>query len=295
MPLNLSWAVFTPVLKIFGVVAVGMMFRRYSRLDVRPLTDLTMQVFVPSLAFSSLMAHKIELADLISMVGSSVLTIAGTGLLAVAAFRLFRISRRGPFIAIMFLNAATLPFPLVKDVYGEPGLFRGVLYYIATSALIFSLGLYMVSKTTDFKELLRVPVLPALALALALNFTGTRPPQPALDIIDMMGQAAIPLILFVFGHTLYSVRVTHIGITLLCSMLRIGGGLLMGILAIRLLGIEGLNRDIVLIYSIMPSAVVNVIISRKYEADPEIVASTVFLTTAISLLTIPLMLAYLGH
>jgi predicted permease len=45
----------------------------------------------------------------------------------------------------------------------------------------------------------------------------------------------------------------------------------------------------------MPSAVVNVIISKKYEADPEVVASTVFLTTAVSLITIPLMLAYLGN
>jgi predicted permease len=222
-----------------------------------------------------------------------VLTIAGTGLLALAAFRLLRIDRRGPFIAIMFLNAANLPFPLVKDVYGEAGLFRGVLYYIATSAFIFSLGLYMVSKTTDLKELLKVPVLPALALAMALNFTGARPPQPVLDVIAMMGGAAIPLILFVFGHTLYSVRVTHIGITLLCSALRVGGGLLMGLLAIELLGIQGLNRDVVLIYSIMPSAVVNVLISRKYDADPEIVASTVFVTTAISLITIPLMLAHL--
>lgn len=295
MPLHLSWAVFTPVLKIFGVLAVGMAFRRYSRLDVRPVTDVTMQVFIPCLAFSSLMAHRIELSDFQAMVGSSVLSIAGTGLLALAAFRLLRISVKGPFIAIMFLNAANLPFPLVKDIYGEPGLFRGVLYYIATSALIFSLGLYIVSGTTNLKELLRVPVLPALALAMALNLTGARPPQPVLDIVGLMGGAAIPLLLFVFGHTLYSVRVTHIGITLLCSFLRIGGGLAMGLLAIWLFGIEGLNRDVVLIYSIMPSAVVNVIISRKYDADPEIVASTVFLTTAVSLLTIPLMLAYLGH
>ncbi len=295
MPLSLSWTVITPVIKIFGVLAVGLAFRRYSKLDARPITDLAMQVFVPCLAFSSIMSHKIELVDFSAMVGSSVFTVAGTGVLALVTFKVFGVSGRGLLIPVMFLNSANLPFPLVEDIYGAPGLFRGVLYYTATSVLIFSLGIYIVSRSTDLRELVRVPVLPAVALAMTFNFTGVKPPEALTGIVDIMGQAAIPLILFVFGYTLYSVKVSHLKVTLLCSVLRVGGGLLTGILAIWLLDIDGLNRDIVLIYSIMPSAVVNVIISKKYEADPEVVASTVFLTTAVSLITIPLMLAYLGN
>jgi predicted permease len=295
MPLDLSWTVFTPVFKIFGVLAVGLLFRKYSKIDARAVTDVTMQVFVPCLAFSSIMSRKIELVDVWSMVGSSIFTIAGTALLAIIIFKMLGIKGRGLYLAVMFLNAANLPFPLVEDVYGAPGLFRGVLYYTATCVLIFSLGLYVVSRTADFKELLRVPVLPAVALGLVLNFSEVKPPGPIMEVVGLVGQAAIPLILFVFGYTLYSVKVTHLKTTLLCSILRIAGGLLMGFLAVRLFSLEGLNRDIVLIYSIMPSAVVNVIICKKYEADPEVVASTVFLTTAVSLITIPLMLAYLGN
>jgi predicted permease len=295
MPLNLSWAVFTPVIKIFGVLAVGLLFRKYSKLDARPVTDVTMAVFVPCLAFSSILSQKIVLVDFWSMVGASVFTIAGTGLLALLVFKTFRIAGSGIFLAIMFLNAANFPFPLVEDLYGDAGLFRGVLYYTAVSVLIFSLGIFIVSRKTNLKELLRVPVLPAVGLAIALNFLELRPPEPLMEVVDLLGQAAVPLILFVFGYALYSVRLKHITITLISSVLRIGGGLLMGILAIWLFNIEGLSRDIVLIYSIMPSAVVNVIICKKYNSDTEAVASTVLLTTAISLITIPLMLAYLGH
>lgn len=295
MPLHFSWTVFTPVFKIFGVVAVGLLFRRYSKADARSVTDISMQVFVPCLAFSSIMARKIELVDFGAMVGSSVFTVAGTAGLAFIAFRLFGVHARGLYLPVLFLNAANLPFPLVEDIYGAPGLFRGVLYYTATTALIFSIGIYIVSRKADLMELVRVPALPAVALAIAFNFLRIRPPEPIMDVVDLMGQAAIPLILFVFGYTLYSVKVTQLGITVLASVLRIGGGLSTGIMAIRLFNIEGLNRDVILIYSIMPSAVVNVLISRKYDADPELVASTVFLTTAISLITIPLMLAYLGR
>jgi len=295
MPLNLSWAVFTPVIKIFGVLAVGLLFRKYSKLDARPVTDVTMAVFVPCLAFSSILSQKIVLVDFWSMVGASVFTIAGTGLLALLVFKVFRIAGSGIFLAIMFLNAANFPFPLVEDLYGDAGLFRGVLYYTAVSVLIFSLGIFIVSRKTNLKELLRVPVLPAVGLAIALNFLELRPPEPLMEVVDLLGQAAVPLILFVFGYALYSVRLKHITITLISSVLRIGGGLLMGILSIWLFNIEGLSRDIVLIYSIMPSAVVNVIICKKYDSDTEAVASTVLLTTAISLFTIPLMLAYLGH
>ena len=117
----------------------------------------------------------------------------------------------------------------------------------------------------------------------------------SVEVVDMLGKAAIPLILFVFGYALYSVRLKHLTITLVSSVLRIAGGLLMGVFSIWLFGIEGLGRDIVLIYSMMPSAVINVIICKKYDSDTEAVASTVLLTTSLSLLTIPLMLAYLGH
>jgi hypothetical protein len=294
MPLHFSWTVFTPVFKIFAVVAVGLLFRKYSRLDVRPITDVSMRIFVPCLAFSSIMARRIELADFGAMVGSSFFTVAGTALLALLAFRVFGIRSRGLYLPVLFLNAANLPFPLVEDIYGAPGLFRGVLYYTAVSALIFSIGIYIVARKADLMEMVRVPALPAVGLAIAFNFLRIEPPQPIMEVVDLMGQAAIPLILFILGYALYSVRVTQLGATVLASALRIGGGLAMGILSIRLFGIEGLNREIVLIYSIMPSAVVNVIISKKYEADSELVASTVLLTTTVSLITIPLMLAYLG-
>jgi predicted permease len=295
MPLHFSWAVFTPVFKIFGVVAVGLLFRKYSKADVRPVTDVSMQVFVPCLAFSSIMARRIELVDFGAMVGSSVFTIAGTALLAFWSVRVFGSRSRGLYLPILFLNAANLPFHLVEDIYGAPGLFRGVLYYTATCTLIFSVGIYIVSRKANLMELVRVPALPAVGLAIAFNFLSIRPPEPIMDVIDLMGQAAIPLILFIFGCTLYSVKVTHLGKTVLASVLRMGGGLATGILAIWLFNIGGLNREIILIYSIMPSAVVNVIISKKYDADPELVASTVLLTTAVSLVTIPLMLAYLGR
>lgn len=295
MPLNLSWAVFTPVLKIFGVLTVGLLFRKYSKLDAKPITDVTMAVFVPCLAFASIMSQEIVPVDFRSMVGASLLTIAGTGLLALAVFRLFRIRGRGIFLAIMFLNAANFPFPLIDDLYGAEGLFRGVLYYTAVSAMIFSLGIFIVSRTTNLLQLLRVPSLLAVMLAIALNFLGVKPPGPLMEIVGMLGQAAVPLILFVFGYALYSVRLKHIKITLISSILRIAGGLLMGIVSIHLFNIDGLSRHIVLIYSIMPSAVINVIICKKYDADAEAVASTVLLTTALSLMTIPLMLAYLGH
>jgi len=292
--LHLSWAVFAPVLKIFGILAVGLLYGKLSDIDSRPIADLTMQLFVPCLAFSSIMSHEIELADFQSMVGSSVLSIAGTAALAALTFRIAGMSGRGLYMPVMFLNAANLPFPLVEDIYGEAGLFRGVLYYTATSALLFSVGLYMVARKADWRELLRVPALPAVALALGLNFGGARPPAALMEAVDLVGRAAIPLVLFVLGHTLCSVKISHLKTTVVLSALRIGGGLLTGVLAVKLFSLEGINREVVLLYSIMPSAVVNVIMCKKYDADAETVASTVFLTTAASLVTIPLMLAYLG-
>ena len=82
--------------------------------------------------------------------------------------------------------------------------------------------------------------------------------------------------------------------TLLASFLRVGVGLMLGLLAVNALNITGVSRSVVILDSAMPSAALVSILATKYDNEAELVSSVVFLTTIISLVIIPLLLNMLG-
>jgi predicted permease len=114
-----------------------------------------------------------------------------------------------------------------------------------------------------------------------------------LETTDLIGRAAIPIVLFIFGYSLGGLKVEHVKIAAFGSVLRLGLGLGLGWLAATGLRMTGTMRDVVIVMSAMPSAVVNVVIARQYAADPEIVASVVFLTSVAAIGLLPLLLVLL--
>jgi predicted permease len=59
--------------------------------------------------------------------------------------------------------------------------------------------------------------------------------------------------------------------------------------AADLIGAQGVNRQVLLLYGCLPAAVVNFILTEKYRQDPDLAASIVVLSTFISVFAIPTM------
>ena len=65
------------------------------------------------------------------------------------------------------------------------------------------------------------------------------------------------------------------------------GGFAAANFAVHLIGAEGVNRQVLLLYGALPAAVVNFILTEKYRQDPALAASIVVISTFISVFTIP--------
>ena len=65
------------------------------------------------------------------------------------------------------------------------------------------------------------------------------------------------------------------------------GGFAAANLAVHLIGAEGVNRQVLLLYGALPAAVVNFVLTEKYRQDPALAASIVVISTFISIFTIP--------
>jgi predicted permease len=65
--------------------------------------------------------------------------------------------------------------------------------------------------------------------------------------------------------------------------------LLVATVVVQAIGASGVNRKVLLLYGALPAAVINFVLTEKYEKDPDLAASIVVLSTLVSILSIPLL------
>ncbi|MEK7803978.1 MAG: AEC family transporter, partial [Deltaproteobacteria bacterium] len=99
------------------------------------------------------------------------------------------------------------------------------------------------------------------------------------------------LMLVSLGYRLHSIHLTSLDISIAGALIRIAGGASIAYLITVTFGIDGLNQKIIVLSSSMPSAVINFIVSYRYKLQSELVASIISVSTVLSLITTPVVLA----
>ena len=141
------------------------------------------------------------------------------------------------------------------------------------------------------RRLLSNPSLIAVIIGLTLFLTGWRLPGFINSALSMVGETTTPLAMFVIGARLISLRPHHLKDPklLLACLLR----LLVFPLAILLLRLTPLPRmvvDALYLCTAMPCAALTAMQADLFDCDKELASRGVAVSTALSLITVPLML-----
>jgi len=283
--------VLSVVFPVFSIILAGYVFAWFKKISLEPIIEVLLYLTIPALVVSSLLKKEIVVTDLIAVSGSALAVVIGTGLMSAAYLTIVKKrDRRGFYLPAMFMNSGNMAFPLSYLAFGADGLAVAVLFYIAVSLLVYSLGIYIAKGKDGFSEIFKLPLIYAAAIGVALNLTGHTLPGPLLTTFDMLGAATIPLMQISLGYRLFSVPLARSPMSIACSLIRIVGGFAIAWGVVTLFGIEGLNRQVILLASAMPSAVINFVMSHRYKLDSELVASTVAISTILSVVTTPILL-----
>jgi predicted permease len=110
---------------------------------------------------------------------------------------------------------------------------------------------------------------------------------------ELLGDIAIPLMLLTLGVSLSKMHPDSLGRSVVLALVRFGLGVSAGLLITTVLGVEGLTRKVLILQAAMPVGVLNYLFAHRYGRSPEQVASLVLVSTLLSVLTIPALLAWL--
>jgi len=280
----------------FLIIALGYGCSRYIQKSNEALIKITMGILVPAFAWEHLYRMKLDSTAISDVLLSSIIIMLVPGLIAWGIFRIMGISQRGIYLPIMFMNSVNLPFPILAAAYGEAAIPFALMFYLTAFMGIFTLGLIIVSggKEKGYFQIFREPVVYVVLFALLFNVAEIEVPQFINGSAHLLAQATIPMVLLALGIQLAQVKITELKLSFIAVAIRFVGGALTGVFCVWLFQLEGLAYKVVILESVMPCAVITSLVAEKYRAQPEIVASTILISTVLSLIIIPFTLILLG-
>jgi len=280
------------VFPLFAVVAVGALYGRWKHTDIAIANRLNMDVFVPALVFSVLADKSFDLFAYQDLALAAGVIVLGSGVVLYPLVKLMGWNAKTFLPPMMFNNTGNMGIPLIVLAFGEAALPAAVIVFIVEMLLHFSVGLYILDHKTKLSAMLKMPVVQATLLGFVFSLMGWSLPEPLAIPMDMLGQISIPLMLFTLGVRLLSVDLSdwRIGVTgaLLCPL----SGLLMAAVAGMIWQFDHQQWAILLVFSVLPPAVLNYMVAEQYTQEPARVASIVLLGNFASVLTLPLVLAF---
>jgi predicted permease len=285
--------IFTVLFPIFTIVMIGYLYARLRSVNITIINRFSIEVFSPALLFSVLADQSFNIMDYQSLMLAAILMVLGSGLMVLPLTRWLSINPKTLIPSMMFVNAGNMGIPVALFAFGELGLSAATLFFIIIASLNFTLGISMVNRSASWFSLLKLPLFQATIAGLVVTLTPISVPILLLTPIKMLGACAIPMMLLSLGARLNDIDFTYWRIGLLGAILRPISGALMFLLVRPWFTLTPLQADGLLIFAVLPPAIINYVIAEQYQQEPPKVASIVMLGNLMSFISLPIALAFI--
>lgn len=199
--------------------------------------------------------------------------------------------------ALVFTNMAFIGYPVVTALFGPEALFYAVILNVPFNILSYTLGPLMLVGAKQFRwRQMLTPCTVAAAMGLFLALTRLRPPAIVGECLSFVGNVTVPLSLLVVGSLLAGLpmgqvfRSPRLWCLSVLRLLVLPGALFV---VLRAVGTEPVLTGIAVTEMAMPVAINGSMLSMEHGGDTECMAQATLLTTAASIITIPLITAAL--
>jgi len=292
------------MITLFAIVVVGYVAGKLGYMggtfDKR-LSKLVIDITCPALILSSAMGGDLPDRSLIlPLLGISVLTYV---LLTIVAWGLSRLltkreEDRGVIgFAMIFGNVGFMGYPVVASIFGQQAVFYAAVLNVVNTFAVFTVGTMMVTggqgvgrEKFNRKVLYGTPMLAAYAAMLIVALGIDNVPSYVSQPLVMIGNITVPAALLIIGSSMSHLplrallgnRLVYATTVLRLALLPLGIHFLC-----LALGFDSFVTSINTIVIAMPVATYGTILCLRYGRDTTLMAEVTFVTTLLSMVTIP--------
>ncbi len=287
------------VLPVGLIILIGFVVGRTLSLQRSTLSQLALYVLSPALVIDSLYRTELSLNSSIGLlIGFAITSV----LIYVAVWGIGKLLKfpvtltRGITAVVMFPNNGNMGLPVATFALGAAGLDRAIVYMIGSSFLMFCFGPAMIRGkgiVQGLKLTLKLPLIWAILFGLCLRWSSVKIPWQLDRGIQQLGAAAIPIALILLGIQLsesdFKPKIREIITAIARLLIAPTVAYFIG----RLLQLELLSLQVLVLQSAMPTAVNSFVIVSEFGGDKDLVARAIVTSTIISFVTLPIVLSFL--
>lgn len=290
---------------IFIGILAGFVCRKLKVLSeegTATVSNIVVKIILPFYLFSAILnsGSAVDSKGVLLTLGLSFGMFLLSGLVALIVVPLLRppAGDRGVYLfETMCGNVTYIGIPVCAAVLGGNAAFYASLLNIPYNLLCFSLGIWLLAGKLPLKKILNPAFLSGVAAAL-LYLLRVPVPSVILDGCAFIGQATSPCAMLVIGSVLGSVPFKEIFTewrSIPYVLLRLVGlGALMALL-LSFLDVDPVLKGVLILMASMPAATNSTMLCTIYGGNRALSAKLIFLSTALSIVTIPLWaLVYFG-
>ncbi len=292
----LSAILYNNIVPVFIVIGLGYILERRLVIEIKSISRTIFYVLSPCLVFSSLVNSTVSGGEFWDIASFEILITLGLALVAwgvARALRFDRVTENAFLLATLFVNSGNYGLSVNLLAFGEVALARAIIYFVVSSLLTNTAGVYLASrgKARAFdalRNVLRVPSVYAVLLAvfvrlINLSVTGS----PVFRAVEMVGEGAVPLMLLLLGMQLAKTPLTQgLRTAGLAAFIRLAVAPAIAFALATRLGLTGPTLQACVVESSMPTAVTTAVLAIEFDARPEFVTSVIFLSTLASPITL---------
>lgn len=201
-------------------------------------------------------------------------------------------------------NAGFLGLPMLAVLFGEAAI-GPVMLVLATDLVVFSsLIVILINGGRDGRltpstlrligiGLLKNPMIVSISAGLAWSALAIPVPAPLADFLTILGGAATPGALFAIGASLASRSAERVRIAVWLSACKLGlHPFLVGLAVLVFFPIDVFSAQVVIATAALPVAGNVFMLAQHYGIAPHRVSAAILISTAASILSVPLVIAW---
>lgn len=298
--------VFQTMLKLFLLLILGFVLFKCHIFDEytnKKISALIVNVASPMLIISSI-------AGVEGSNKSIVFLMIGAGILMYICFIILGkiINRIFPFpkkdwpvyeCMVVFANTGFMGYPVLLDVFGQEAVFYASLIHMAFNFFVYTYAIMCLTKGDDsefklnFKQLL-TPGIILIFVGIFIYLFDIQLPSVLMDTINSVGSLTAPLSMMMIGSSLavYPIKDSFTDWrSYVFAFVRLMIVPFVTMIMCRLLHIDAYYANITIITNAMPVGSMVLMLATQYNANVKIVTRNIVVSTLLSVITIPIVVA----
>ena len=298
--------VFQTMLKLFLLLVLGFVLFKCHIFDEytnKKISALIVNVASPMLIISSIAGVEGSNKSIVFlMIGAGILMYIGFIILGKIINRLFPFPKKDWPVyecMVVFANTGFMGYPVLLDVFGQEAVFYASLIHMAFNFFVYTYAIMCLTKGDDsefklnFKQLL-TPGIILIFVGIFIYLFDIQLPSVLMDTINSVGSLTAPLSMMMIGSSLavYPIKDSFTDWrSYIFAFVRLMIVPFVTMIMCRLLHIDAYYANITIITNAMPVGSMVLMLATQYNANVKIVTRNIVVSTLLSVITIPIVVA----